>query len=107
MRRQIVLHHHVDASHPQTPAEALVSTRNTAVERGDAVLEIAGLGQLAAVGNRCRIELRYGRGLGCDIVGLSGDRALALPFGPLEGVGLGCKVELVSEAAVLRPSTPF
>ena len=68
------------------------------------LVEIAGLGQLAAVGNRCRIELRNGGSLGCDIVGLNGDRALALPFGPLEGVGLGCKAELVSEAAALRPT---
>jgi len=68
------------------------------------LVEIAGLGQLAAVGNRCEILLRDGRRLDCEIVGLRGDRALALPFGPLEGVGLGCKAELVAEAAALRPT---
>ena len=68
------------------------------------LVEIAGLGQLAAVGHRCRIELRDGGRLECEIVGLRGDKALALPFGPLDGVGLGCKAELLAEAAVLRPT---
>ena len=38
------------------------------------------------------------------MIGFRGGRALLLPFGPLEGIGLGCKAELLGTDPVIYPS---
>src|SRR5690606_37047120 len=40
----------------------------------------------------------------CEVVGFRGGCALAMSYGALEGVGLGCRVELVDSDPVIRPT---
>ncbi|HAA92492.1 MAG TPA: flagellar protein export ATPase FliI [Rhodospirillaceae bacterium] len=61
------------------------------------LIEIEGLGERLSVGERCHLEVRDKPAVACEIVGFRDNRALAMPFGPLEGVGLGCRA-LVGES---------
>jgi flagellum-specific ATP synthase len=67
------------------------------------LLEIGGVPQSLAVGGRCDIVARDGRRLPCEIVGFRGGRALAMPFGALDGIGLGCKAEVIERAPAIYP----
>ena len=40
----------------------------------------------------------------CEVIGFRQKRALLLPFGSLEGVGLGCKAEVMESEPLVRPS---
>ena len=72
------------------------------------MIEVAGLDRELAVGQRCNILARghaaSGQGVPCEVVGFRQGRALLLPFGPVEGIGLGCKAELVKSDPVVWPS---
>jgi flagellum-specific ATP synthase len=67
-------------------------------------VEIAGPIHAMTVGGRVTIEIAPGRLVQCEVVGFERDRALALPFGALEGVRRGCKVQVGSPFAGVRPS---
>jgi flagellum-specific ATP synthase len=67
------------------------------------MIEIGGIGHVLAVGSRCLVSSRNGQGLLCEVVGFRGNRALALPFGPLEGVGIGCKAEVLDADPIFFP----
>lgn len=67
------------------------------------MIEIAGVGHLLSIGGRCSINARGGGKLLCEVVGFRAGRALALPFGPLEGVGIGCKAEIVDADPIVFP----
>ena len=68
------------------------------------VIEVEGLERALSIGSRCRIIARDGRPVGCEVIGFRQGRAILLPFGKLEGVGLGCRVELANAEFVVRPS---
>jgi flagellum-specific ATP synthase len=67
------------------------------------LLEIAGVPQTLAVGGRCDVIARDGRRIPCEVIGFRGGRALAMPFGTLDGIGLGCKAEVVDGAPAIYP----
>ncbi len=67
------------------------------------MVEIGGIGHVLSVGSRCVIASRLGHRLLCEVVGFRGQRALALPFGSLDGVGVGCKAEFVESDPVFHP----
>ena len=52
------------------------------------LVEVSGLAHLS-VGDRCNVVARDGREVVCEVVGFRDARALVMPFGPLEGLGLG------------------
>jgi len=68
------------------------------------VIEIGGVQGNLSVGDRCRIIARDGRGVPCEVVGFRAGHALLLPYGGLDGVGLGCRAELTESAPMLRPA---
>jgi flagellum-specific ATP synthase len=47
-----------------------------------------------SIGGRCTIIARAGRRVPCEVVGFRNGRALLMPLGNLDGVGLGCKAEV-------------
>ncbi len=53
------------------------------------LVEIAGLAGAMSVGSRVRIEENLHGGILCEVVGFRNGRALALPFGQLDGVRMG------------------
>jgi len=68
------------------------------------LVEVAGLDNVLSIGARCVIIARGNRRVPCEVIGFRQDKGLLLPFGALEGVGLGCKVELAAEAPTIRPT---
>ena len=56
------------------------------------------------VGGRIEIEIGRGGMVPCEVIGFSGERALAMPFGALEGVRRGCPAHVRDEIVGVRPS---
>jgi len=66
------------------------------------------LKKILSVGARCRIEgLNAVNGIVpqviCEVVGFREDRALLMPFGGLEGIGLGAKVTYLGSESAIYP----
>ncbi len=76
--------------------------RVTAVE--GMLIEVGGVQRRLSVGDRCQIISRDHRELICEVVGFRNQRALLMPFGTLEGIGLGCKAELINSDPITRPT---
>ncbi len=60
------------------------------------LLEAGGVPQHVAIGGRCDVLAQDGRRVPCEVVGFRGGRALLMPFGSLDGIGLGCKAEVAA-----------
>jgi flagellum-specific ATP synthase len=58
------------------------------------LVEVGGVERLLSIGGRCTIIARAGRRVPCEVVGFRNGRALLMPLGSLDGVGLGCKAEV-------------
>jgi flagellum-specific ATP synthase len=68
------------------------------------LVEISGAPPTLSVGDRCEVVARGNRApVLCEVVGFRGGRALMMPFGPLEGVGLGCRALIGASQPVIRP----
>ncbi|CAA6606362.1 Flagellum-specific ATP synthase [Rhodospirillaceae bacterium LM-1] len=67
------------------------------------LVEIGGVQNNLSVGDRCQIVARANRLVTCEVVGFREGRALLMPFSPLDGVGLGCRVEVANAEPVLYP----
>lgn len=64
------------------------------------LVEVAGPVHAMSIGSHVEVECPGG-GVMCEVVGFRGDTALCMPFGPLEGVRMGCRaVVQIAEAAV-------
>jgi flagellum-specific ATP synthase len=66
------------------------------------LLEVGGLPRHVAIGG-CAEVLAQGTRTRCEVVGYRGGRALLMPFGTVDGIGLGCKVEVVGRAGAIYP----
>jgi flagellum-specific ATP synthase len=69
------------------------------------LLEVGGLPQRLAIGGHCQVAGQQGRRLTCEVVGFRAGRALLMPFGPLDGIGLGSKVEMAERPAAIYPDS--
>ena len=58
------------------------------------LIEVSGVEGLISIGDHCKIKARNGRHVTCEVVGFRDNKARVMPFGTLEGIGLGCKVEM-------------
>ncbi|AWN38759.1 flagellar protein export ATPase FliI [Methylobacterium radiodurans] len=68
------------------------------------LVEVAGPVSAMRLGGRLDVEGAAGL-IPCEVIGFQGDRALAMPFGSLEGVRRGCPAFVRDEAAgAVRPS---
>jgi flagellum-specific ATP synthase len=67
------------------------------------LLEVGGVPRQVAIGGRTEVLAQDGRRVLCEVVGFRNGQALLLPFGALDGIGLGCKVEIVAQASVIYP----
>ncbi len=57
-----------------------------------------------AIGARAEIERRTAPPLPAEVVGFREDRALLMPFGPVEGVAPGAEICIAAEGASVRPT---
>lgn len=67
------------------------------------LVEVSGIGQHLSIGSRMEVEARDHRFIPIEIVGFRHDTALAMPFGTLEGVGVGCKAIVTQSDPVVFP----
>ena len=68
------------------------------------LVEIAGPVHLIHIGARAHIQSHTTHSILCEIIGFQGDKALALPFGSLEGVCKGARVFIESLGQFIFPS---
>ena len=68
------------------------------------LVEIAGPVRQMRVGSRLKIADSDAHSVHCEVVGFRGERALALPLDPLEGVRMGCRAVIEAGEPVIRPS---
>ncbi|NOT13628.1 MAG: flagellar protein export ATPase FliI [Methylococcaceae bacterium] len=55
-------------------------------------LTLEAVGCRAAIGSRCRIETKTGRGIEAEVVGFAGSRVFLMPTGELHGLEPDCRV---------------
>lgn len=65
--------------------------------------EIGGVQRALSIGDRVTIVARGNRRVPAEVVGFRNERALAMPFGSLDGVGLGCRAEVTRTDPVVFP----
>ncbi|WP_035724078.1 flagellar protein export ATPase FliI [Fodinicurvata fenggangensis] len=70
-------------------------------------LEVSGLERELSIGSRCDVIGRGNSRVTCEVVGFRESRALLLPFGSLEGIGMGCKAELAAAEPMVWPSSAW
>lgn len=71
------------------------------------LVEIGGVERRLSIGDRCRVHGRDGQAVTCEVVGFRGGRALMMPFGALDGVGIGCKAEVHNAEPVIYPAASW
>jgi flagellum-specific ATP synthase len=71
------------------------------------MVEVGGVQRAVSVGGRCHLQARDSKNVVCEIVGFRDDRALLMPFGPLDGVGIGSKAEIADAAPVIYPDATW
>jgi flagellum-specific ATP synthase len=67
------------------------------------MVEVGGVERRLSIGGRCRVIARNGRVVPCEVVGFRSGRALLMPFGNLEDIGLGCRAEVAEGQAAIYP----
>jgi len=67
------------------------------------MLEVAGAAERLAVGSRLSVEARGREPVAAEVIGFRKGTALALPFGALDGIGVGCRAILDEESTVIFP----
>lgn len=67
-------------------------------------VEIGGVERKLSIGGRCLIEARDGSKVPCEAVGFRQGKAQVMPFGPLIGVGLGCKAQVMASQPLIYPT---
>ena len=67
------------------------------------LVEIAGFGQTLSIGSVVHLRPPNGNDIPCEVVGFKDGHALLMPFGTLEGVGLGCKAIIQSSQPTITP----
>jgi flagellum-specific ATP synthase len=68
------------------------------------MVEIAGFGNELSIGSIVHLRPRPGQSIRCEVVGFRDDRAMLMPFGALEGIGLGCRAVIDSAQPFILPS---
>jgi flagellum-specific ATP synthase len=68
------------------------------------LVEVSGPVGAMRLGGRLDVAIDGGALVPCEVIGFSGDRALAMPFGSLEGVRRGCAAYVRAEAGGVRPT---
>jgi flagellum-specific ATP synthase len=70
------------------------------------LIEVAGPVAAMSLGGRLDIEIDGGV-VAAEVIGFAGDRALAMPFGSLEGVRRGCPAFVRAGASGVRPANAW
>ena len=66
-------------------------------------IEVSGISSSLTIGDRCSVHTTYGKKVPCELVSFKGDKLLLMPYGSLQGIGLGCRVDVENSAPVIYP----
>ena len=69
--------------------------------------EVGGVQRALSVGDRVAIYSRNDRKIPAEVVGFRAERALVMPYGTLDGVGLGCRAEVTQTQPVIYPDASW
>ena len=69
------------------------------------MVEGAGLERWVSVGHQCVIINRMQQRIPSEVVGFKSEKALLMPYGTIEGIGLGCRIEVASMQSRVYPSS--
>jgi flagellum-specific ATP synthase len=64
-----------------------------------------GLEKLTTIGSQCQLKTRSGRVLWTEVLGFRDDKTLLMPFGALEGIGIGDRIAIKSPKAQIYPTS--
>lgn len=67
------------------------------------LVEVGGIQRHLSIGSRVDLLARGDKTVLCEVVGFRNDRALLMPFGSLEGIGMGCKALIAEPDPVVFP----
>ncbi len=67
------------------------------------LVEVGGIQRHLSIGSRVDLLARGDKTVQCEVVGFRNDRALLMPFGSLDGVGMGCKALTAEQDPVIFP----
>ena len=69
------------------------------------LVEITGFGEGLSIGSMVHLSPKHGIDVPCEVVGFKDDHALLMPFGTLEGIGLGCRAVIRQNEASVYPAS--
>ena len=67
------------------------------------MVEVEGVEGELSIGDRCVLSGNTGRKVTCEVVGFRNERALLMPFGTLDGIGLGTRAEVSVSDPLIYP----
>jgi len=73
------------------------------------LVEVSGPVHAMRVGSRIRVPDagHSGDPIDCEVVGFRDDRAVCMPFGPIEGIRMGCRALVARQDAAVNPSSAW
>ena len=66
-------------------------------------IEVSGIPSGISIGDRCNGVNNNCKNVACEVVSFKEDKLLLMPYGSLEGIGLGCRVEVEDAHPVIYP----
>lgn len=66
-------------------------------------IEVSGIRSQLSIGDRCSVFSTNHKRIPCELVSFKEEKLLLMPYGSLEGIGLGCRVEVENSAPVIYP----
>lgn len=66
-------------------------------------VEVSGIRSTLSIGDRCNVRTMQGKSVPCELVSFKDDRLLLMPYGALQGIGPGCRVDVENAAPVIYP----
>src|SRR5688572_13383147 len=71
------------------------------------LVEVAGVERHLSIGSRVHLQTRDHRQVECEVVGFRQNRALLMPYGSLEGIGLGSRAVVGEDQPVIYPDASW
>ncbi|MFT6557095.1 MULTISPECIES: flagellar protein export ATPase FliI [Sneathiella] len=71
------------------------------------LVEVGGIQRHLSIGSRVELLARGNNLVPCEVVGFRNDRALLMPFGSLDGIGMGCKALIAEQDPVIYPDASW
>jgi len=68
------------------------------------LIEISGIQGNLSIGDHCIILSRTNREVVCEVIGFSNGNAMVMPFGSLDGIGMGCQARVSAVEPAIYPT---